>query len=433
MQTSLHGIASTAINNKTKRFRSLYSFFNRVMLKEAYEKLNKNAASGVDHVTWQEYGTNLDTNLIALETRMKQKRYWPQFVKRVEIPKPNGTMRPLGIPALEDKIVQRVATDILNALFEPLFLPGSYAYRPERSAKMAVTDLQDEIRKKYAWVVEADIKGFFDNLNHEWILKMIKIRVNDNAFIGLIHRFLKAGVMTLQQTVEYPEQGTPQGGLISPILANIYLHYALDLWFKQKVKTECKGEAMLIRYADDFVAAFRLHSEAKRFYKMLAERLKKFSLVLAKEKTRVLQFNRFKKELSKAFVFLSYEFRWIVSRRGFDSVSVKMYRKKLSRIVNEFSVWCRKNLNRRIAWIMGMVKLKLQGIKNYFNFPGNSLRIRELELLFKRTLFRYLNKRSERKSYNLKTFTIMWNQFLVKSKEHLTSKVVQLSFVNQLV
>jgi RNA-directed DNA polymerase len=194
-------------------FRSLYSLFNRVMLEEAYRKLNKTAAFGIDRVTWEEYGCNLLNNLIELENRLKQKRYWPQFIKRIEIPKPNGKTRPLGISVLEDKIVQQVTTDILNALYEPLFLPCSYAYRPERSAKQAVIELRDEIENKYTWVVEADIKGFFDHLDHDWLLKMIQKRVNDKAFTELIRRFLKAGVVIAGETIEYPEQGSPQGAI----------------------------------------------------------------------------------------------------------------------------------------------------------------------------------------------------------------------------
>jgi retron-type reverse transcriptase len=172
---------------------------------------------------------------------------------------------------------------------------------------------------------------------------MVEVRVNDKAFIGLINRFLKAGVLTPQQTVEYPVEGTSQGSITSPILANIYLHYVLDQWFKQNVKPNCKAEAVMVRYADDFVAAFRLHAEAKQFYTMLIERLKKFSLEISKEKTHIILFNRFKKEQSKTFVFLGYEFRWIVTRKGHDSVATKMSRKKLSRIAYEFSVWCKKS------------------------------------------------------------------------------------------
>ena len=432
MQTSLHAIANAARRDKVKRFRSLYSLFNRVMLEEAYRKLNKDAATGVDGVSYQEYGNNLEANLIALEDRLKQKRYWPRYVKRVEIPKPNGKTRPLGIPSLEDKIVQKLAADILMALFEPLFLDCSYSYRPNRSAKTAVIALQEEIRHKYVWVVEADIKGFFDNLVHDKLLRMIERRVNDRAFIELIRRFLKAGVLMPDNSREYPERGTPQGGIVSPVLANIYLHYVLDLWFSREIKTGCKGNSYLVRYADDFVVAFRFHTDAKRFYRMLGERFAKFGLEIAKEKSGIRRFNRFDKELSETFVFLGYEFRWVLTKRGNDTVSAIMSRKKLHRTAVAFSVWCKGHRNKRIAWIMGMVKAKLTGIKNYFNLPCNYRRRKELEWMFAGILYRWLNRRSERRSYNWKTFYIMWKQFLGVSQYQLANYGVQLSFIRSL-
>jgi len=433
MQTSLHAIAVAADNDRMKRFRSLYSLFNREMLEKAYHELNKDAASGSDRVTWQEYGNDLHANLIALEGRLKQKRYWPRFVRRVEIPKPNGRTRPLGIPAVEDKIVQQLAAEILKALFEPLFLDCSHAYRPKRSAKGAVAALQDEIRHKYVWVVEADIKGFFDNIDHAWLIRMVERRVNDRAFTELIRRFLKAGVLLPDRSVEHPEQGTPQGGVVSPVLANIYLHFVLDLWFKQKVKRQCRGEAYLVRYADDFVAAFRYHKDAKHFYSALTPRLKKFGLETAEDKTRILRFNRFDKERSETFVFLGYEFRQTTSLGGNDIVAAKMSRKRMCRTVNDFSQWCRSIRDRRIAWIMGMVKAKLRGIGNYFSLPGNAKRRHEIDLLYRRTLYRWLNRRSERKSYNWRTFSFMWAQFMYKPKRKLTWEGQQMSLWDCLV
>lgn len=181
-------------------------------------------------------------------------------------PKPNGKKRPLGISILEDKIVQQLAADILNALYEPIFLPCSYAYRPGRSAKLAVQELREELDKKYIWIVEADIKGFFNHLDHDWLLKMIQTRVNDTAFTELIRRFLKSGVLSSDQTIIFPQECSPQGSIISPVLANIYLHYVLDLWFGKEFKCKENEGAFMVRYADDFVAAFRYHKDAARFH-----------------------------------------------------------------------------------------------------------------------------------------------------------------------
>jgi group II intron reverse transcriptase/maturase len=373
-------------------------------------------------------------NLIDLEERLKQKRYWPRYLKRVYLPKPNGKKRPIGIPILEDKIVQQVASDILNALFEPLFLDCSYAYRPDRSAKQAVADLQHEIRYMYTWVVESDIKSFFDRIDHEKLLKMVEQRVNDKAFVGLLRRFLKAGILMPDGTKEYPEYGTPQGGVVSPVLANIYLHYVLDLWFKRRFKAQCKGHAVLTRYADDFVTAFRLHDDAAKFLKALRERLVEFGLEVAEEKTRKLMFNRFDRFRSETFVFLGYEFRRSLSKLGkADCVTTRMCRKRLRRTVNNFALWCRGHRDRRIAWIMGMVKAKLTGIRNYFSLPGNSERMKEVETLFQRKLYFWMNRRSERKSYNKKTFMIMWKQFMHKKSHRLVSDGIQMNFLSSLV
>jgi len=390
--------------------------------------------SGVDKVTWKKYESNLEANLIDLEERLKQKRYWPRYLKRVYLPKPNGKKRPIGIPILEDKIVQQVASDILNALFEPLFLDCSYAYRPDRSAKQAVADLQHEIRYMYSWVVEADIKSFFDRIDHEKLLKMVEQRVNDKAFVGLLRRFLKAGILMPDGTKEYPEFGTPQGGVVSPVLANIYLHYVLDLWFERKFKAQCKGHAVIKRYADDFVTAFRLHDDAAKFLKVLRKRLEEFGLEVAEEKTRKLMFNRFDRFRSETFVFLGYEFRRSLSKLGkADCVTTKMCRKRLRRTVNNFALWCRGHRDRRIAWIMGMVKSKLTGIRNYFNLPGNSERMKEVETLFQRKLYFWMNRRSERKSYNKKTFMIMWKQFMYKKPRRLVRDGIQMNFLSSLV
>jgi RNA-directed DNA polymerase len=434
MQTSIHVIANAARRDKSKRFRSLYSLFNRVVLEKAFRKLNRKSVSGVDSVTWKEYESNLEANLIDLEERLKQKRYWPRYLKRVYLPKPNGKKRPIGIPILEDKIVQQVASDILNALFEPLFLDCSYAYRPDRSAKQAVADLQHEIRYMYSWVVEADIKSFFDRIDHEKLLNMVEQRVNDRAFVGLLRRFLKAGILMPDGTKEYPEFGTPQGGVVSPVLANIYLHYVLDLWFERKFKTQCKGHAVIKRYADDFVTAFRLHDDAAKFLKALRKRLEEFGLEVAEEKTRKLMFNRFDRFRSETFVFLGYEFRRSVSKlEKADCVTTRMCRKRLRRTVNNFALWCRGHRDRRIAWIMGMVKAKLTGIRNYFNLPGNSERMEEVETLFQRKLYFWMNRRSERKSYNKKTFMIMWKQFIYRKSRRLTTDGIQLNFLSSLV
>ncbi|HEX3008096.1 MAG TPA: group II intron reverse transcriptase/maturase, partial [Bacteroidales bacterium] len=314
MQTSLPAIAQAARHDKTKRFRGLYSMLNRNNFLVAFRAIRKGAATGVDGVTYREYERNLSDNLADLENRLKEKRYRAKLVKRVFIPKSNGKLRPLGIPARDDKILQYLVREILQTLFEPLFLDCSYAYRPKRSARIAAENLRDELFGKYSWVVESDISGFFDNVSHDWMLKMLEKRINDKALIGLIRKWLRAGILQPDGAVDYPERGTPQGSIVSPILANIYLHYILDLWFEKEVKNSNGVKATMVRYTDDFTAAFKYHKDTAQFKKKLPIRMKKFNLELAKDKTRKLRFNRFRKEDSEAFTFLGFEYRWKVSR-----------------------------------------------------------------------------------------------------------------------
>jgi group II intron reverse transcriptase/maturase len=420
MQTLLPAIAQAARKGKGRRFRGLYSMLNRANFEVAYHELHKNAAAGEDGVTYREYGKNLAHNLADLELRLKEKRYRAKPVKRVFIPKSTGKQRPLGIPALEDKIVQYVVREILQALFESLFLDCSYAYRPHRSPRQAVEKLREGLMSQYVWVVECDISGFFDTIDHSWMIRMLESRINDKALIGLIRKWLRAGILQPDGAVEYPERGTPQGSIVSPILANIYPHYVLDLWFERKAKQAFTGEAVLVRYADDFVVGFKYHTDAARFYRMLPERLKKFGLTVAREKTRKIMFNRFRKEDSETFDFLGFEFRWISSRKGKDIILLRTSEKKLRQIIRDLKQWLLKHSSKRLKWIMGMVKAKLRGLYTYFGVIGNSASLREIYILYCRTLYHLLNRRSQRKSFNLKTFSfILRYHGIVRYKSNL--------------
>ena len=433
MQTSLPAIAQAARRDKTRRFRGLYSMLNRTNFEVAFRALRKKASAGVDGVTYCEYERNLQANLADLEQRLKEKRYRAKLVKRVFIPKSNGKLRPLGIPALEDKIVQYVVREILQTVFEPIFLDCSYAYRPKRSARQAVETLRDELMSQYSWIVECDISGFFDNIDHGWMIKMLERRINDKALIGLICKWLRAGILQPDGAVEHPERGTPQGSIVSPILANIYLHYVLDLWFELEVKKETSGKAVFVRYADDFVAGFKYHADAAEFYKTLPERMRKFGLELANEKTRKLMFNRFRKEDSETFEFLGFEFRWVLSQKGKDIIRLRTSCKRLRRIILEFKLWFKKNSSKRLRWIMGMIKAKLRGLYNYFGVIGNSASMRELYILYCKTLFRLLNRRSQRKSFNLKQFSFVLRfHGVVLPRRQTNNEEIQLSLLSEL-
>lgn len=321
MQTSLRGIRQKTKYNKQHRFQNLYELLNEDSLMESWRKLNKKSSSGVDKVTAKEFETNLKENIKEIKNSLKDKRYRTKLVRRVNIPKGNGKTRPLGIPALSDKLVQRAVAQILEAIYEEDFINCSYGYRPKIGAHNAIKDLTKELQfNKYSYIVEADIKGFFDNISHEWLIRMIQERVDDSALVGLIRKWLKAGVLDVSNLVIHPATGTPQGGIISPILANIYLHFALDLWFEKIVKPRCEGEAYLCRFADDFVCAFRYKKDAEKFYGALGLRLGKFGLELSEEKTNIISFSRFRKEENTHFDFLGFEFRWGISRKGKDII-----------------------------------------------------------------------------------------------------------------
>ena len=254
--TSLRGIAKRAQACKDHRFQDLYRLLDAGLLLDCWDGLNKNAASGVDRVTAQAYEQDLIANIQDLAERLKSKCYRTKLVRRCYIPKDNGGERPLGIPALEDKLVQLACAKMLNAIYEADFLPVSYGYRPGRGAKDAVTDLGFNLQYgRFGYIVEADIQSYFDNLNHDWLLEMLSLRIDDRAFLNLIRKWLKAGILDTDGQILHPVTGSPQGGIVSPILANVYLHYALDLWFERTVKARCRGQAILIRYADDYVCA----------------------------------------------------------------------------------------------------------------------------------------------------------------------------------
>ncbi len=250
--TFLRAIATKAQACQQHRFQDLCRCLDAEFLRHCWGDLNQDAASGVDGVTAAEYAQDLHANIQALAERLKTKRYRAQRVRRVYIPKENGTERPLGIPALEDKLVQLACAKLLVAIYEQDFLACSYGYRPERGALDAVRELTFDLQYGvYGYVVEADVKGFFDNLDHDWLLEMLRLRIDDRAFLGLIRQWLKAGILETDGVVMHPETGTPQGGIVSPVLANVYLHHVLDLWFERVVKAHCRGEALLCRYADD--------------------------------------------------------------------------------------------------------------------------------------------------------------------------------------
>jgi len=270
MTTELYAIAFKAQRQPKHRFQDLYRLLKTDLLLQSWQQLNKQAAAGLDDISITDYQSGLQENITRLSTDLKHKRYRASAIKRVFIPKSNGKLRPLGLPTVEDKVVQQSVSQILQRIWEQDFLPNSYGYRPDKSAHQALHSLKLNLQfKGYGYIVEADIKGFFDNMDHHWLQRMLEQRIDDKALLSVINQWLKARVKAPDGEMSKSVSGTPQGGVISPVLANIYLHYVIDLWFEKKVKPGLKGRAMLIRYADDFVVAFQFSNEARCFYQVL--------------------------------------------------------------------------------------------------------------------------------------------------------------------
>ena len=422
VETKLYRIARKARNEPEFKFTSLYHLMDMELLRGCFERLRGDAAAGIDGKTKAQYAENLEENLAELVTRLHRMAYIPQPVRRVYIPKPGSAkQRPLGIPALEDKLVQAGMTRILEQIYEQDFIDDSYGFRPERSCHDALRALSETVESgRSEWIVEADIKGFFDNVDHDWLMAFLEHRIGDKRVYRMVKRFLKSGVM--EEGKRYAsDEGVPQGGSISPILSNIYLHYALDLWFEKGFRKTCKGKARLIRYADDFVACFAAQSDAERFRRELTSRLAKFGLEVEPTKTKVLAFGphaaarakREGKSKPETFDFLGFTHYCSRTRDGkrFRMKRVTA-RKKLRAKLAAFTQWLKDNrakMSTRELW--EKVRAKLRGHYAYYGVTDNSPGICRFYREAKRLLFKWLNRRSQRRSMTWEKFNLMDNRF----------------------
>ena len=407
VQTSLRGIAKTASLNKQHRFRDLYRLLNTQMLHLAWQGLKKNAAIADDDISVQEYGAELDTNLKRLVERLKRKRYRAKLIKRRYIPKENGKQRPVGIPALEDKIVQKAVAMILTAIYEQDFLNCSYGYRPDRGAKDAVSDLAFQLQYGvFGYIVEADIKSYFDTIDHGKLLAMLVQRINDRAFLRLITKWLKAGILEPDGYVKHPVTGTPQGGIVSPILSNLYLHIVLDEWFEDVVKPHLKGRAIMCRYADDWVCAFQHRDDARRFYNVLPKRLSCYELQVEPSKTKIVRFSRFhpSRKRGRTFTFLGFEFYWSKDRKGIPRAMRRTAPSKQRIALRRMKKWLKAARHLPKKQFFQNLKRKLIGHYNYYYVRGNSRSVWSFYNEVIRYAMKWLNRRSQRKSYNWAKF-----------------------------
>lgn len=430
MATGLERIAEIVAKHPTGKLQTLVHYINETTLKEKHHELPADKATGIDSITKEEYGKNLDENIKNLMHRLKSQAYKPQPVRRVYIPKEGSDKgRPLGIPAYEDKLVQSLIADILNQVYEPIFLDCSYGFRPKRNCHDAIKALGDIIEHhKTNFIVDADIKGFFDNVDHEWMMKFLEYRIQDQNLLRLIKRFLIAGIMEQGKYLE-SEAGTPQGGNMSPILANIYLHYVIDLWFNFIIKPKCKGECHIIRYADDFICCFQYESEARAFYQALKERLKKFGLELAQDKTRIIEFGRFAKEnrqrkgLGKpeTFTFLGFTHYCSKSKSGKFRVKRKTSSKKFRMKAAKLKTWLRENMHMPVKELIKRLNIRLLGHYRYYGITDNIESLSKFFYIARRQLFKTLNRRSQKNGLNWGRFELLLNVFpLVRPKIYVS-------------
>jgi len=420
MGTKLDRIGEMSASDPKLVFTSLYHLINEELLRECHREIDGKKATGVDNVTKAEYEANLDENLKDLVARLKWKSYRPQPSLRVYIPKVNGKLRPLGMAAYEDKLVQSALGKVLAAVYEPKFHNSMYGFRPNRDCHGALKELNRLIEKgRTNYIVDADIKGFFNNIDHERALELIKFRLADPNILWLVRKTLTAGVME-DGKWQPTDRGTEQGNLASPIIANIYMHYALALWYEVKLRKTLRGESGLVIYADDFVATFQYKEDAIRFLEAVAERFATFGLELEPDKTRLLEFGRFAEQDRKrrgegrpeTFDFLGFTHYCSKDRKkGWFKVGRKTAKKKQRVKLIEMNLWIKRNRHLRLKDLFGMVNLKLRGHYQYYGITGNFDSMADYLYETQKMLFKWLNRRSQKRSYTWDGFNQLCKVF----------------------
>lgn len=402
----LQQIAELARKNPDWVFTTLAHHIDLALLREAYRRTRKDGAIGVDGLTAEAYAANLEANLQSLLERVHKGSYHAPPVRRAYIPKAGkGKMRPIGIPTFEDKVLQRALAMVLESVYEVDFLGCSYGFRPGRSARQALQALwEGAMALRGGWIVEVDIRSFFDELDHRHLRGFLDQRIRDGVIRRILHKWLKAGVME-EGILQHPEAGTPQGGVISPLLANIYLHEVLDVWFEREVKDRLAGRSFLIRYADDFVLVFEQERDARRVMDVLPKRFGRFGLELHPEKTRLVQFTRppngrgWGKQavsVSESFDFLGLTHYWGKSWKGGMVIKRMTAKSRFTRAIRAIRVWCRNNRHLPLAVQHAMLTAKLRGHFNYYGVTGNHDALARFQWEVRRVWYKWLCRRSQR-------------------------------------
>ena len=411
MGTKLARIAQLSKENPDMVFTSIGHLINKELLMECHKTMDGKRAVGIDGVTKEDYGRNLEENLDKLVGRLKQKSYKPQPARKVEIPKDNGKTRPLSIYCYEDKLVQEALKRVLEAVFEPHFYDEMWGFRPNRGCHKAIQSLNVMLEKRpTSYVLDADIKGFFDHINHDWAVRFIESRIKDPNIIRLVRRMLKGGILE-DYRYEKTEEGSGQGSVCSPIIANIYMHYVLVWWFKEKMQPSFRGYSGLTVYADDFVVVFQYKDDAERFYEHLKKRMEHFGMALEENKTRLIEFGRFAEERCakkgrkpQTFTFLGFTHYCSHGRNGKFRVKRKTSKKKFAKKCKEVHRIIRDMRTRRLAVIIKKMNQILVGYYHYYGITDNIDSLRNFRRQMRKSLFKWLNRRSQKKSYT-------WEQF----------------------
>jgi RNA-directed DNA polymerase len=409
LPNAMERIRQAARRDKRMQFTSLWHHVYDVdRLRAAFYGLKHNAAPGVDGQTWHRYGENLEANLMDLSARLGRGGYKAKPVRRSYIPKPDGRQRPPGVTVLEDKIVQRAAAEVLSAVYEVDFLGFSYGFRPGRNPHSALNALYAGIMtRKVSWILDADIRGYFDAIDHDWLMKFIEHRIADKRVQRHIKKWLNAGVLEDGITT-YSDEGVPQGGSISPILANVYLHYAFDLWAHRWRQKQARGDVIMVRFCDDFVVGFQYQEDAKRFYKDLVERFRKFNLELHGGKTRIIEFGRFAAENRKrrgegkpdSFDFLGFTHICGKSRKGKFVVLRHTIGKRMIAKLKALKEELRGRLHWPIPVVGRWLRVVLLGHYRYYGLPGNSRKLESFRYHLTHLWYKVLRRRSQRHTIN---------------------------------
>jgi RNA-directed DNA polymerase len=420
--TKLQKIEWQAIEQPNRVFTTLAHLIDVDFLREAYRATRKSSSPGVDGVTAKQYAENLEDNLHGLHQRLRSGHYKALPVQRVWLEKEDGSQRPIGKPTFEDKIVQRAVVMLLERIYERDFHDFSYGFRRGRSPHHALHELREQcVNMNLGWIIDADVSGFFDNMEHGHLREFLRKRVNDGGILRLIGKWLNAGVLDGEELI-HPETGTPQGGVVSPMLANVYLHHVLDEWFVNEVQPRMKGKVFLIRFADDFIVGCEREDDARRISQVLPKRFARFGLTIHPQKSKLIAFarpsrhavtspqrpssteNQSPERGNGTFDFLGLTHYWARSRRGYWVIKRRTCRKRLRRTVKAIWLWCRANRHQPLPEQYQKLSQKLQGHFQYFGVRGNFEQLARVRQLTRRAWRYWLNRRRRHADYSWRKF-----------------------------